>query len=49
MLNLGCSAMFPSHLGHLEPTAEAGSGEWGDAYLQGLGVGQSSNSLGFLC
>lgn len=41
MLDVGWSAMFPSCLGQLEPIAEAGSGEWGDAQPQGLGVGRT--------
>lgn len=39
--------MFPSCLGQLEPVAEAGTVEWGDAQPQGLVVGQSSNRLVF--
>lgn len=45
MLDLGWSATFPTCLGQLEPAAETGSGEWEDGQHQGLGAGQSSNSL----
>lgn len=38
MLDLCWSAVFASCLGQLEPRAQAGSGEWGDAQLQGLAV-----------
>lgn len=44
-MDLGWSAVFPFCFEQLKPTAETGSGEWGDAQPQKLGVGQSSNSF----